>query len=119
MDSVERAPYGQGIFKKIIQDTMTINDFEDLKFELMNKGNEFFDIPMNKYNLDAVLSINNYHAGYAAMAHNPCLTVPMKLRENNEPAGLTIIGKSFQEQKLYEIGYFFEKKYKGRIPPKN
>ena len=119
MDSVERAPYGQGIFKKIIHDTMTINDFEDLKFELMNKGNEFFDIPMNKYNLDAVLSINNYHAGYAAMAHNPCLTVPMKLRENNEPAGLTIIGKSFQEQKLYEIGYFFEKKYKGRIPPKN
>jgi len=119
MDSVERAPYGQGIFKRIIQDTMTINDFEDLKFELMNKGNEFFDIPMNKYNLDAVLSINNYHAGYAAMAHNPCLTVPMKLRENNEPAGLTIIGKSFQEQKLYEIGYFFEKKYKGRIPPKN
>ena len=119
MDSVERAPYGQGIFKKIIQDTMSINDFEDLKFALMNKGNEFFDIPMNKYNLDAVLSINNYHAGYAAMAHNPCLTVPMKVRKNNEPAGLTIIGKSFQEQKLYEIGYFFEKKYKGRIPPKN
>ena len=119
MDSVERAPYGQGIFKKIIKDTMSINDFEDLKFELMTKGNEFFDIPMNKYDLDAVLSINNYHAGYAAMAHNPCLTVPMKIRENNEPAGLTIIGKSFQEQKIYEIGYFFEKKYEGRIPPKN
>ena len=118
MDSVERAPYGQGIFKKIIQDTMSINDFEDLKFELMNKGNEFFDISMDKHNLDAVLSINNYHAGYAAMAHNPCLTVPMKLRKNNEPSGLTIIGKSFQEQKLYEIGYFFEKKYRGRIPPK-
>ena len=119
MDSIERAPYGQGIFKKIIQDTMSINDFEDLKFELMTKGNEFFDIPMDKYNLDAVLSINNYHAGYAAMAHNPCLTVPMKLRKNNEPAGLTIIAKSFQEQKLYEIGYFFEKNYMGRIPPKN
>tara|TARA_B100000963_G_scaffold352366_1_gene365429 strand:+ start:4132 stop:5763 length:1632 start_codon:yes stop_codon:yes gene_type:complete len=119
MDSIERAPYGQGIFKNIIQDTMSINDFEDLRFELMNKGNEFFDIPMDKYNLDAVLSINNYHAGYAAMAHNPCLTVPMRLRKNNEPTGLTIIGKSFQEQKLYEIGYFFEKIYKGRIPPKN
>ena len=119
MDSIERAPYGQGIFKKIIRDTMSINDFEDLKFELMTKGNEFFDIPMDKYNLDAVLSINNYHAGYAAMAHNPCLTVPMKIRKNNEPAGLTIIAKSFQEQKLYEIGYFFEKNYMGRIPPKN
>ena len=119
MDSIERAPYGQAIFKKIIQDTMSINDFEDLKFELMNKGNEFFDISMDKHNLDAVLSINNYHAGYAAMAHNPCLTVPMKLRKNNEPSGLTIIGESFEEQKLYEIGYFFEKKYRGRIPPEN
>ena len=119
MDSIERAPYGQGIFKKIIQDTMSINDFEDLKFELMNKGNEFFDISMDKHNLDAILSINNYHAGYAAMAHNPCLTVPMKLRKNNEPSGLTIIGESFEEQKLYEIGYFFEKKYRGRIPPEN
>ncbi len=119
MDSIERAPYGQAIFKKIIQDTMSINDFEDLKFELMNKGNEFFDISMDKHNLDAILSINNYHAGYAAMAHNPCLTVPMKLRKNNEPSGLTIIGESFEEQKLYEIGYFFEKKYRGRIPPEN
>ena len=119
LDSIERAPYGQGIFKKIIQDTMSINDFEDLKFELMSKGNEFFNTPMDKFNLDAVLSINNYHAGYAAMAHNPCLTVPMKLRKNNEPAGLTIIGKSFEEQKLYEIGYFFEKNFEGRVPPKN
>ena len=119
LDSVERAPYGQGIFKKIIQDTMSVNDFEDLKYELMSKGNEFFNIPMNKFNLDVVLSINNYHAGYAAMAHNPCLTVPMKLRKNSEPAGLTIIGKSFEEQKLYEIGYFFEKNFEGRVPPKN
>ena len=50
---------------------MTINDFEDLKFELMNKGNEFFDIPMNKYNLDAVLSINNYHAGVCCDGSQP------------------------------------------------
>ena len=119
LDSIERSPYGQGIFKKIIKDTMSINDFEDLKYELMSKGNEFFNISMDKFNLDVVLSINNYHAGYAAMAHNPCLTIPMKLRKNNEPAGLTIIGKSFEEQKLYEIGYFFENNFEGRVPPKN
>jgi Asp-tRNA(Asn)/Glu-tRNA(Gln) amidotransferase A subunit family amidase len=43
----------------------------------------------------------------------------MKLRKKSEPAGLTIIGKSFEEQKLYEIGYFFEKNFGGRVPPKN
>ena len=52
-----------------------------LKTRLMNEGNKFFDIPMDKHKLDAVISLNNYHAGYAAVAYNPCLTVPMGLRK--------------------------------------
>ena len=72
-----------------------------------------------KYNLDAVISLNNYHAGYAAVAHNPCLTVPMGLRQNNEPAGVTFIGKSFEEELLYQIGFHFEKIFNGRVPPEN
>ena len=118
-DSILRAPYGQSIFKNIVRDTMKKNDFESLKSRLMNEGNKFFDIPMKKHKLDAVLSINNYYAGYAAAAHNPCLTIPMGLRKNNEPAGITIIGESFSEQFLYEMGYFLEQKFLGRIPPKN
>ena len=118
-DSVVRAPYGQGIFKKIINDTMNKAEFDKLKIRLMNEGNKFFDIPMDKYNLDAVISLNNYHAGYAAVAHNPCLTIPIGLRKSNEPAGITFIGKSFSEQMLYEIGFYFEKSYEGRVPPNN
>ncbi len=118
-DSLVRAPYGQGIFKKIISDTMTTEDFEKLKIRLMKEGNKFFDIPIEKYNLDAVISLNNYHAGYAAVAHNPCLTVPIGLRQNNEPAGVTFIGKSFDEELLYQIGFYFEKIFGGRVPPKN
>ena len=118
-DSLVRAPYGQGIFKKIISDTMTTEDFEKLKIRLMKEGNKFFDIPIEKYNLDAVISLNNYHAGYAAVAHNPCLTVPIGLRKNNEPAGVTFIGKSHQEELLYQIGFYFEKIFNGRVPPEN
>ena len=118
-DSIVRAPYGQSIFNKIIKDTMTIDEFKLLKNRLMEEGNKFFNKPMDKYNLDAVLSINNYHAGYAAVAHNPCLTIPMGIRKNNEPSGLTFIGKSSSELLLYQIGYYFERKFPGRIPPKN
>ena len=118
-DSLVRAPYGQGIFKKIISDTMTTEDFEKLKIRLMKEGNKFFDTPIEKYNLDAVISLNNYHAGYAAVAHNPCLTVPIGLRQNNQPAGVTFIGKSFQEELLYQIGFYFEKIFDGRVPPEN
>ena len=118
-DSIVRAPYGQGIFKKIINDTMNKEEFDKLKIRLMNEGNKFFDIPMDKYDLDVVISLNNYHAGYAAVAHNPCLTIPIGLRKSNEPAGITFIGKSFSEQLLYEIGLYFEESYEGRVPPKN
>ena len=118
-DSIVRAPYGQGIFRKIINDTMNKEEFDKLKIRLMNEGNKFFDIPMDKYDLDVVISLNNYHAGYAAVAHNPCLTVPIGLRKSNEPAGITFIGKSFSEQLLYEIGLYFEEGYEGRVPPEN
>ena len=119
LDSIERSPYGQSIFKKIIRDTMPKDDFLKLKLRLMAEGNKFYDIPIDKHKLDAVLSINNYHAGYAAAAHNPALTVPMGLRENNEPAGLTFISKSNSEQKLYELGHYFESNFSGRVPPEN
>ena len=118
-DSIVRAPYGQGIFKKIINDTMNKEEFDKLKIRLMNEGNKFFNIPMDEYDLDVVISLNNYHAGYAAVAHNPCLTIPIGLRKSNEPAGITFIGKSFSEQLLYEIGLYFEESYEGRVPPKN
>ena len=119
LDSVTRAPYGQGIFEGIIKDTMSKTDFKLLKERLSFNGNEFFDSAYDKYDLDAVISINNYHAGYAAVAHNPCLTVPMGFRNDNRPAGLTFIGKSKSEQLLYEIGYAYEQISKKRKAPNN
>jgi amidase len=47
------------------------------------------------------------------------LTVPMGFRKNNQPAGLTFIGKSGNEQILYELGYSFEKVSKKRKAPNN
>ena len=63
---------------------------------------------MDEYDLDAVLSINNYHAGYAAVAKYPALTVPMGYKETGEPMNLTFIAKPFQEEKLLLLGRAFE-----------
>ncbi len=119
LDTINRAPYGQEIFKSIIKDTMSEYDYELMKEKLLFNGNKFFDLDYNKYDLDAVISINNYHASYAAVAHNPCLTVPMGFRNDNSPAGLTFIGASKNEQILYEIGYAFEQVSKKRKKPNN
>ncbi|MGB4957963.1 MAG: amidase, partial [Saprospiraceae bacterium] len=51
----------------------------------------------------------NYHAGIAAVARFPCLTLPMGYKENNEPQGLTLIAWPYQEAKLLKVAYQIEK----------
>ena len=118
-DSSERAPYGQGIFKSIIEDNTTNKEISEIKNRIKNEGKRYFDEAINKYELDAILSINNYHAAYAAGAYYPCLTIPMGYRESGVPSNLTFIGPSFSEEKLYQLGYAFEKETNERIPPFN
>ena len=63
------------------------------------------------------ISINNYHAGYAAGAYYPCLTIPMGYNKDGKPFNLTFISQSFTENKLLQIGYAFEKETNYRIIP--
>ncbi|WP_340065407.1 amidase family protein [Ascidiimonas aurantiaca] len=117
-DSVLRMPYGQGVFDRITMDSTTLEQLEIIKERLMKNGRHFFDTMMNAHHLDAVLSINNYHASFAAVAQYPCLTVPMGYKSSGEPANLTFIGKPFSENSLLSIGFAFEKSTRARkIPP--
>ena len=117
LDSLKRSPYGQGIFEGIVLDSTSNKEFEVLKVRLKSEGQRYFNESIQKYSLDAVLSINNYHAAYAAAAHYPCLTVPMGYRDSGVPTNLTFIGPSFSENKLYQLGFAYEKLTNKRIPP--
>ncbi|MGB6153249.1 MAG: amidase family protein [Pricia sp.] len=108
-DSVTRIPYGQSLFEGILADSTTAEGLENIKSTLEKNGRTFFDTALDEHNLDAILSINNYHAGYAAVAKYPALTVPMGYTEAGEPISLTFIGKAFQEDTLLRLGYAFEK----------
>lgn len=118
-DSINRSPYGQGLFDGIVSDSTSLEEFEVIKKNLNNSGIQFFKTPIDEYNLDAVLSINNYHAGYAAVAKYPCLTVPMGYEKTGEPISLTFIALPFQEQHLLQMGYAFEQLTKVRKLPES
>lgn len=117
-DKALRAPYGQGLFEGIVKDTTTLEQLEVIKKRLNSQGNKFLQA-LNDENLDAILSINNYHSGLAAVAKYPTLTVPMGYEESGEPKSLTFIGLPFTERKLLEVGYAFEQLTKVRKMPKN
>lgn len=116
-DSLVRAPYGQALFEGIAAETISPEDLAHLKERFRQDGIHFFETPMQTHRLDAVLSINNWNAGHAAMAQYPCLTVPMGYRASGEPVGLTFIARPFEEDKLLKMGYAFEKATKARRPP--
>jgi amidase len=116
-DSLNIMPYGQKLFEGIVADHATDEEFGNIKKSLKMAGRTYFDTPMEAHNLDAILSINNYHAGWAAVAEYPALTVPMGYAENGAPKGLTFIAKPLQERKLLRWGYAFEQgSQKRRMP---
>tara|TARA_B100000780_G_C20971295_1_gene387817 strand:- start:3 stop:731 length:729 start_codon:yes stop_codon:yes gene_type:complete len=117
-DSLLRAPYGQQLFEGIVEDTTTLAKLEIIKTNLTNSGRKYFQALKND-NLEAILSINNYHSGFAAVANHPTLTVPMGYKNSGEPISLTFIGTPLSERILLEIGYAFEQLTKVRKIPKN
>jgi len=118
-DSLDRAPYGQKLFKGIVDDMGTLQYLDSIKTDLKTKSKLYFDIPYEKLNLDGFLSINNFHAGFAAAAEYPALTVPMGYQESGRPRGLTFISKPLKERDLLEWAYVYEQASKKRVPPVN
>ncbi|WP_442845181.1 amidase family protein [Leeuwenhoekiella sp. H156] len=107
-DSLIRMPYGQGLLYGVLADSASAEEFTAIKDTLERNGRQFFDEPMKANDLDAVLSINNYMAGYAAVAKYPAITVPMGYSETNQPMGLTFIAPTLSEELLLQLAYAYE-----------
>lgn len=118
-DSTDRAPYGQRLFKGIVDDPGSLQYLDSIKTDLKTKSRLYFDTPFEKQNLDGFLSINNFHAGWAATAEYPALTVPMGYQDSGRPRGLTFIAKPLKEKDLLEWAYVYEQASKKRVPPAN
>lgn len=117
-DSLVRIPYGQGRFEAASAVDISPEDLIQLRDRLHSEGVRYFETPMVEYQLDAILSINNRGAGFAAAAKYPCLTVPMGYSEAGEPSSLTFIARPFEEDKLLKMGFAFEQANKIRELPK-
>ena len=117
-DSVLYMPYSQERLDGVISDSITEVGLEKTISQLNAAASGFFKTPINKYQLDAILSKNNYYAGHAAIAFYPCLTVPMGYSVEGEPANLTFMAPSFSEEKLLMLGAAYENISNHRKSPK-
>ncbi|MHA7842874.1 MAG: amidase family protein [Winogradskyella sp.] len=118
-DSIKTMPYGQSLFKGIVADKGNAEYLTRIKDTLSRNGKQYFNLPMQKHNLDGFLSINNRHAAFAAVAEYPAITVPMGYTDKGVPKGLTFIAKRLQEKQLLEWAYVYEQASKARVVPKD
>lgn len=118
-DSLNTMPYGQKLFEGIVADIATDEEFKKIKNTLKTNCRTYFDTPFKAHDLDGFLSINNYHAGFAAVAEYPALTVPMGYTSEGKPKGLTFISKPLSEKRLLQWAYIYEQVSKRRQAPKN
>ncbi len=116
-DSLLRAPYGQGRLIASRDDRTSGSTMDSIKSRLEEITRKYYDLQFHTHNLDAILSINNYDAAYAAVAKYPCLAMPMGYTLNGEPKALTFIGKRFEEKKLFQAGRAFERAFDLRRAP--
>jgi amidase len=102
-----RAPYGQQRFEALLADATSPGEFVRLREKLLQDAaalfSKYWDMP-----LDAIVSLSNYHAAYAALARVPCLTVPGGYRPDGSPVGITFIGPPLSESALLSMGHAFE-----------
>lgn len=117
-DTLVRIPYGQGRFDAASKVNISPDSLILLRNRLHDEGVRYFETPMVEHQLDAILSINNRGAGFAAAAKYPCLTVPMGYSEAGQPSSLTFIARPFEEDKLLKMGFAFEQATKIRVLPK-
>lgn len=112
-----RAPYGQIRFDNIGKDPTTPEQLAIIKMTLMTLARNYFNA-FDEQDLDAILSINNSHSAYSAVAEYPNLSVPMGYKPSGEPLNLTFIGKPKDELTLLSLGYAFEQLTQHRKLPK-
>ena len=95
-----RAPYGQALFDAVSASSLTDGQLVELRGALRDVARQVLQAPLAQLDLQALLSMNNSHAGFAAASNFPAITLPLGLNDEQAPIALTMIGPSFSEQML-------------------
>jgi len=119
-DSLRAMPYGQKLFQGIIDEPeMTDEEFANFKKQMTKTAQDYMNYYYSRYNLDGILSINNYTAGIAAVGFYPAMTVPMGYDKDGKPFGLTFISPTGKDRELFGWAAAYERVSKKRKMPTN
>lgn len=105
-DLENRAPYGQDLLEKSLENKTTPEEYN--KLIESNKKIASKEIDTILKSSDVIVSLSNQAAIAYAPAGYPALTVPAGYKSNGEPVGITFVGSRFEEGKLFNIANIYE-----------
>ena len=114
-----RAPYCQAEVDRMVANEQSMDALNRLRDRLQSQARDQLESVFTESDLDILLSINNRHAGIAALANFPAITLPMGYRGTGQPVGLTLIAPPFHEQDLIDSAAAYEQAARTRIIPSN
>lgn len=109
------APYG---FDLLINSIETeISDCDNSHLYESNKKSAQSCINGGLEEVDVLLTLSSQFSTVYASAGYPSITFPAGYREDGEPVGVTLTAKAYEEGKLVQIAYSYEKAMKKRKKP--
>ncbi|MEG2194641.1 amidase family protein [Clostridium sp.] len=114
-DLENRAPFGQDLLEKSLEDKTSIEDYKKLIDKNKEAGSKEIDGILK--DADVIVSLSNQAASLYAPAGYPALTVPTGYKSTGEPIGVTFVASKFQDGKLIEIANIYENNTKHRKEP--
>jgi amidase len=112
-----RIPFGQLALDATLADPALKDaaDYQQAVGDIKAAFKASLDAAFADNGVDVLVSINNYHSALYATANYPAITVPLGLRANGMPVGVTFIGKPGEEAKLLSYAYAFEQATRLRV----
>lgn len=107
----KKLKYGQTILLEADKTSGSLTESEyinSLIHDIHYSRKAGIDKVLEDFNLDVLISLNNYGAFIPAKAGYPSITVPCGYTIKNEPVGITFTGKAFSEPTLVKVAYAFE-----------
>lgn len=114
-DLENRAPFGQDLLEKSLEDKTSIEDYKKLIDKNKEAGSKEIDGILK--DADVIVSLSNQAASLYAPAGYPALTVPTGYKSTGESIGVTFVASKFQDGKLIEIANIYENNTKHRKEP--
>lgn len=103
-----RMPFGDDLHKMALKQKMDKSEIEDVIAINKKMAGNAIDKTLKENNVEVLISFSNNLSGIYAPAGYPALTVPGGYRDNGEPYGVTFVGTSLEDSKLFQFAYAYE-----------